>query len=133
MAPRKKNPAIQKSGVTSSKAAPLPDWVKGGGPKPPPKYAKGASGASGAGAGAGTSTGAAGAGAGQGSAQPQQQQQQHLWGPGVKTPLNILYERCQKLPGWEKPSVEPVSSDVVSGSSMLLACGAFYRVCNGAE
>ncbi len=40
MAPRKKNPAIKSSGNTSSKASPLPDWVKGGGPKPPPSYTK---------------------------------------------------------------------------------------------
>ncbi len=42
MAPRKKNPAIKSSGTTSSKASPLPDWVKGGGPKPPPSYTKAA-------------------------------------------------------------------------------------------
>lgn len=61
----------------SSKAAPLPDWVKGGGEKPPPPT--------------GTNR--------DGSAQ--------LFPPRYKTPLNILYERVQKMPGWLKPSVEP--------------------------
>ena len=60
----------------SSKAAPLPDWVKGGGPKPTPTHAKA-------------------------DGTPQ------LFPKGVKTPLNLLYERLQKIPGWEKPDVEP--------------------------
>ena len=30
-----------------------------------------------------------------------------LFPPGSKTPLNMLYERVNKLPGWEKPIVEP--------------------------
>lgn len=77
MAPRKKNPAIKASGATSSKAAPLPDWVKGGGAKPPPPT--------------GTNR--------DGSAQ--------LFPPKYKTPLNIMYERIQKIPGWLKPEVEP--------------------------
>ena len=76
MAPRKKNASIKTSGATSSKAAPLPDWVKGGGPKPTPTNAKP-------------------------DGTPQ------LFPKGVKTPLNLLYERIQKLPGWEKPEIEP--------------------------
>ena len=62
----------------SSKAAPLPDWVKGGGAKPPPPT--------------GTNR--------DGTAQ--------LFPPRYKTPLNILYERIQKMPGWLKPEVEPI-------------------------
>ncbi|CDU24994.1 uncharacterized protein SPSC_04827 [Sporisorium scitamineum] len=109
MAPRKKNPAIKSSGTTSSKASPLPDWVKGGGPKPPPSYTKAAKqqqqaqpskdGSSGASA-AGLSSSASSAAAGQG-------QREMLFSPGSKTPLNMLYERINKLPGWEKPIVEP--------------------------
>lgn len=76
MAPRKKNAAIKTSGATSSKAAPLPDWVKGGGPKPPPST--------------GTNR--------DGTAQ--------LFPKGSKTPLNMLYERIQKIPGWLKPEVD---------------------------
>lgn len=76
MAPRKKNASIKTSGAMSSKAAPLPDWVKGGGPKPTPTHAKA-------------------------DGTPQ------LFPKGVKTPLNLLYERLQKIPGWEKPDVEP--------------------------
>ncbi|WFD27013.1 RNA helicase [Malassezia nana] len=78
MPPRRKNAAIKSSGATSSKAAPLPDWVKGGGAKPPPPT--------------GTNR--------DGTAQ--------LFPPRYKTPLNLLYERVQKLPGWLKPEVEPV-------------------------
>lgn len=78
MPPRKKNAAIKSSGATSSKAAPLPDWVKGGGAKPPPPT--------------GTNK--------DGTAQ--------LFPPRYKTPLNLMYERIQKLPGWLKPEVEPV-------------------------
>ncbi|PKI85085.1 RNA helicase [Malassezia vespertilionis] len=75
MAPRKKNAAIKASGVTSSKAAPLPDWVKGGGPKPV----------------SATTTRADGT--------------QELFPPGSKTPLNLLYERVQKMPGFARPDV----------------------------
>lgn len=78
MAPRKKNAAIKSSGAMSSKAAPLPDWVKGGGAKPPPPT--------------GTNR--------DGTAQ--------LFPPRYKTPLNIMYERIQKMPGWLKPEVEPL-------------------------
>ncbi|WFD19312.1 RNA helicase [Malassezia caprae] len=78
MPPRKKNAAIKLSGATSSKAAPLPDWVKGGGAKPPPPT--------------GTNR--------DGTAQ--------LFPPRYKTPLNLMYERIQKLPGWLKPEVEPI-------------------------
>ena len=113
MAPRKKNPAIKSSGTTSSKASPLPDWVKGGGPKPPPSYTKAAKqqqsqqtkdgtpsqdGASAAGSGPSPGPSAASAGPGQ---------REMLFPPGSKTPLNMLYERVNKLPGWEKPVVEP--------------------------
>ena len=77
MAPRKKNAAIKTSGATSSKAAPLPDWVKGNAPKPSAEPATRADGT------------------------------QQLFPKGVKTPLNMLYERLQKMPGWEKPEVEP--------------------------
>ncbi|PWZ01162.1 P-loop containing nucleoside triphosphate hydrolase protein [Testicularia cyperi] len=133
MAPRKKNPAIKSSGTTSSKASPLPDWVKGGGPKPPPSYTKagreakakqeaavaGGSNASGSGApstapaaaASATSTVAtAGTPGNDGKpAAPQQRggEREMLFPPGSKTPLNMLYERINKLPGWEKPIVEP--------------------------
>ncbi|WFD22917.1 RNA helicase [Malassezia equina] len=78
MPPRKKNAAIKSSGATSSKAAPLPDWVKGGGAKPPPPTGTNRDGTA------------------------------HLFPPRYKTPLNIMYERIQKLPGWLKPEVEPI-------------------------
>lgn len=74
---RKKSAAIKSSGVTSSKAAPLPDWVKGGGPKPPPTTATRDDGS------------------------------QQLFPPGSKTPLNLMYEKIQKMPGFEKPDVHP--------------------------
>lgn len=108
MAPRKKNPAIKSSGTTSSKASPLPDWVKGGGPKPPPSYTKAAkqqaqqpkdvaSNQDGSAGGAASATVPAAG----------QAQREMLFPPGSKTPLNMLYERVNKLPGWEKPIVEP--------------------------
>ncbi|WFD30080.1 RNA helicase [Malassezia sp. CBS 17886] len=74
MAPRKKSAAIKSSGATSSKAAPLPDWVKGGAEKP---------------AAAPIRT----------DGQPQ------LFPAGAKTPLALLNERIQKVPGWHKPDV----------------------------
>ncbi|SPO38961.1 probable Putative DEAH-box ATP-dependent helicase UM11114 [Pseudozyma flocculosa] len=130
MAPRKKNPAIKSSGSTSSKAAPLPDWVKGNAPKPPPSYTKaGREAAAAAAAAKSTSTPPPGktsaaassstpptaaapadakpTSAGPASSAAQQQPREMLFPPGSKTPLNMLYERIQKLPGWEKPIVEP--------------------------
>ncbi|EST07241.1 Helicase-associated domain protein [Kalmanozyma brasiliensis GHG001] len=108
MAPRKKNPAIKSSGTTSSKASPLPDWVKGGGPKPPPSYTK-------AGkelqaqktkdAAPDNASGGPSSAPSAGTAGPSQREM--LFPPGSKTPLNMLYERVNKLPGWEKPIVEP--------------------------
>lgn len=108
MAPRKKNPAIKSSGTTSSKASPLPDWVKGGGPKPPPSYTKAAkqqqqSQPTGNDAASSTTASSSSSAAGEG----QTQQREMLFPPGSKTPLNMLYERVNKLPGWEKPLVEP--------------------------
>lgn len=100
MAPRRKNASIKSTGSTSSKAEPLPDWVKNKNiAKPPPKYIQ---------------------------AQQQQQQQQGraspslaaeappprpppLFPPGTKTPINILNERIQKhysSQGWLKPNIE---------------------------
>ncbi|KAN0062041.1 putative ATP-dependent RNA helicase ucp12 [Thecaphora frezii] len=129
MAPRKKNPAIKSSGTTSSKASPLPDWVKGGAPKPPPSYTKagreakekaavaaaaaapnlgGPPPSSAATSGQNAPSQAQASASGQQQQQQQQQQQRDLlFPPGSKTPLNMLYERIQKLPGWEKPIVEP--------------------------
>ncbi|SNX86353.1 probable Putative DEAH-box ATP-dependent helicase UM11114 [Melanopsichium pennsylvanicum] len=109
MAPRKKNPAIKSSGTTSSKASPLPDWVKGGGHKPPPSYTKAAKqqqaqqpkdGSDSKDGLSSTAAGLSATGAGQG-------QREMLFPPGSKTPLHMLYERINKLPGWEKPIVEP--------------------------
>lgn len=77
MARKKSSAAIKSSGATSSKAAPLPDWVKGGGPKPPPKTAVREDGTA------------------------------QLFPPGSKTPLNLMYEKIQKMPGFEKPEVSP--------------------------
>ena len=110
MAPRKKNPAIKSSGTTSSKASPLPDWVKGGGPKPPPSYTKAAKQQQQAQQPKDASTSKDGAGsAASGSSAPANGpgQREMLFPPGSKTPLNMLYERINKLPGWEKPIVEP--------------------------
>ncbi|SJX64352.1 uncharacterized protein SRS1_14994 [Sporisorium reilianum f. sp. reilianum] len=101
MAPRKKNPAIKSSGTTSSKASPLPDWVKGGGPKPPPSYTKAAKQQQQQPDAAGSSSSAPS------TAAAGQAQREMLFPPGSKTPLNMLYERVNKLPGWEKPIVEP--------------------------
>jgi ATP-dependent RNA helicase DHX57 len=104
MAPRRKNNAsIAKTGSTSSKAEPLPDWVKNKSiAKPPPKHL-----------------------------QPQQQSKPQsvpnvtasnstpivnapprpppLFPPGTKTPINLLNERIQKQYsslGWLKPNLE---------------------------
>lgn len=118
MAPRKKNPAIKSSGTTSSKASPLPDWVKGGGPKPPPSYTKAAkqqqtqsagndTAISATGSSSSSSPVAAASSAGGGGGGGQGQPREMLFPPGSKTPLNMLYERVNKLPGWEKPIVEP--------------------------
>ncbi|KAJ1596550.1 hypothetical protein NDA11_007513 [Ustilago hordei] len=108
MAPRKKNPAIKSSGTTSSKASPLPDWVKGGGPKPSRSYTNSQAQADGPaskdGAG-GNGGGAAAASASSAASGPARREM--LFPPGSKTPLNMLYERIQKLPGWETPIVEP--------------------------
>ncbi|SPO28801.1 probable Putative DEAH-box ATP-dependent helicase UM11114 [Ustilago trichophora] len=106
MAPRKKNPAIKSSGTTSSKASPLPDWVKGGGPKPPPSYTKAAKQQQSKDAPP-AKDGAAAAGTGSSASAAGQGQREMLFPPGSKTPLNMLYERINKLPGWEKPIVEP--------------------------
>lgn len=100
MAPRKKNPAIKSSGTTSSKASPSPDWVKGGGPKPPPSYTKAAKVAQ-------TDASKDGSSPASSSTSSLPQQREMLFPPGSKTPLNMLYERINKLPGWEKPLVEP--------------------------
>lgn len=108
MAPRKKNPAIKSSGTTSSKASPLPDWVKGGGPKPPPSYTKAGKQAQAQAQQAKdapvSKDGSSSAPAGPSTAP---QRREMLFPPGSKTPLNMLYERINKLPGWEKPIVEP--------------------------
>ncbi len=153
MGQKKKNPAIKSSGATSSKASPLPDWVKNKDiPKPAPSYTKAgkeaaaakkapaaapnaayavnagtapagsgsagapAAAAQGSSAGAPKSNGTAGSGTGTGSglsavagAGPGAGEQVHLFPPGSKTPLNLLYEKVQKLhakDGWEKPLVE---------------------------
>ncbi len=103
MAPRKKNPAIKSSGTTSSKASPLPDWVKGGGPKPPPSYTKAAKQQQ----QAQPSKDDAAGGPSSSSTPSAPAQREMLFPPGSKTPLNMLYERINKLPGWEKPIVEP--------------------------
>jgi ATP-dependent RNA helicase DHX57 len=106
MAPRRKNASIKSTGSTSSKAEPLPDWVKNKSiAKPPPKHLQ---------------------------AQQQQQQQQQqtkttssntpnevsntapprpppLFPPGTKTPINLLNERIQKQYsslGWLRPGIE---------------------------
>lgn len=82
MAPRKKNAAIKSSGATSSKAAPLPDWVKGGGKPPPP---------------------AAAASSSRDDGRPPP-----LFPPGTKTPQNLLNERLQKLhKDWNRPDYYP--------------------------
>ncbi|KDN52913.1 P-loop containing nucleoside triphosphate hydrolase protein [Tilletiaria anomala UBC 951] len=130
MAPRKKNPAIKSSGATSSKASPLPDWVKNKDvAKPPPSYTKeGRQGAKTGQSGAERSQGSRGSGNGDahsnGSATassnttivaaefPNGERERdppvHLFPPGSKAPLNLLYEKIQKLnkEGWEKPSIE---------------------------
>lgn len=102
MAPRRKNASIKSTGSTSSKAEPLPEWVKNKNiAKPPPKYIQ---------------------------AQQQQQQKQGraspslanvaeappprpppLFPPGTKTPINLLNERIQKhysSQGWLKPNID---------------------------
>lgn len=119
MAPRKKNAAIKSTGSTSSKAEPLPDWVKNKSlAKPPPKYQqqqeqqqqqqqRRAATPSQAGATASSTK----------DASSQQQQQQSvqpprpppLFPPGSKTPINLLNERIQKHhapKGWLRPSIE---------------------------
>ncbi|WFD41673.1 RNA helicase [Malassezia psittaci] len=80
MARKKSSAAIKSSGATSSKAAPLPDWVKGGGPKPPAKT------------------------------QVREDGTELLFPPGSKTPLNLMYEKIQKIPDFEKPEVHPRSN-----------------------
>lgn len=106
MAPRRKNASIKSTGSISSKAEPLPDWVKNKNiEKPPPKHLQ---------------------------LQQQQQQQKQpqtangtftnggsadtipnrpppLFPPGTKTPINLLNERIQKhhsSQGWLKPNLE---------------------------
>ncbi|WFC97591.1 RNA helicase [Malassezia yamatoensis] len=79
MVRKKSSAAIKSSGATSSKAAPLPDWVKSGGPKPPVKT------------------------------QVKEDGTALLFPPGSKTPLNLMYEKIQKIPDFEKPEVHPRS------------------------
>ncbi|CAO1621837.1 unnamed protein product [Sympodiomycopsis kandeliae] len=113
MAPRKKNQAIKASGATSSKAAPLPDWVKSGGKPPPPSHQQqqqqpksAAKGPANAAAGSSASTSA--------SAVPPRPPP--LFPPGTKTPQNLLNERIQKLyKDWNKPEYHP--RPVKSGQS----------------
>ncbi|PWN93631.1 P-loop containing nucleoside triphosphate hydrolase protein [Acaromyces ingoldii] len=118
MAPRKKNASIKSTGATSSKASPLPDWVKGKGEKPaaptyytkaqqpqPPSKGKGKDKAgveSPASGGAATATTATAAS----SAKPPQVM---LFPPGTKTPLALLNERIQKhhqAAGWLRPQID---------------------------
>lgn len=98
MAPRKKNQSIKASGATSSKAAPLPDWVKNGG-KPPPSTATAPV----------QSRGTARNGKkDEGSAAGAPARPPPLFPPGTKTPQNLLNERIQKLyKDWNKPEYNP--------------------------
>lgn len=125
---KKKNPAIKSSGATSSKASPLPDWVKDKTKaKPPPSYSKaGKEAAAAAAANAkknanspnGTEPGPSAASSSSSRPSPSapgglgstaiQAEPVHLFPPGSKTPMNLLYEKIRKLEkeGWEKPSIE---------------------------
>lgn len=104
MAPRRKNASIKSTGSTSSKAEPLPDWVKDKSiAKPLPKYT-----------------------------QVQQQQSRSatslegasprppsLFPPNTKTPINLLNERIQKhysAQGWLKPNIEARKAPRQEGS-----------------
>ncbi|UZJ55185.1 hypothetical protein CBS101457_004505 [Exobasidium rhododendri] len=103
MAPRKKNASIKSTGSTSSKAEPLPDWVKNKSiSKPPPKHlqaqqpekSKAATSSSSSTAGPNASI----------SPRPLP-----LFPPGTKTPISLLNERVQKHYssfGWLRPSID---------------------------
>lgn len=94
MGQRKKSAAIKSTGATSSKAAPLPDWVKGGG-KPPPPSASSSS-----------------------MRSPDDTRPPPLFPPGTKTPQNLLSERLQKLhKDWNKPEFHPKPLATAAGSA----------------
>ncbi|PWN17813.1 P-loop containing nucleoside triphosphate hydrolase protein [Microstroma glucosiphilum] len=115
MAPRKKSAQIKSSGATSSKAAPLPDWVKNKGAKPPPPGTAAASSASSAADKGGKADkkdgkGDANGGSAVSTAGPSSQpvRPPPLFPPGTKTPLNLLNERVQKLhKDWNRPEYHP--------------------------
>lgn len=97
MAPRKKSQAIKASGATSSKAAPLPDWVKNGGKPPPPSIPAAAQ---------QKSSGKKENGLNQTQQPPVRPPP--LFPPGTKTPQNLLNERIQKLfKDWNKAEYHP--------------------------
>jgi ATP-dependent RNA helicase DHX57 len=98
MAPRRKNESIKKSGTTSSKAEPLPDWVKDKSiAKPPPKYTQSQQLNR-----AATAT----SGVASETAPPRPPP---LFPPNTKTPISLLNERIQKhysSQGWLRPNIE---------------------------
>lgn len=108
MAPRKKSQAIKSTGATSSKAAPLPDWVKNGGKPPPASVAATAppAAANKKGIAKAPINGHAASVAAATPAQPPRPPP--LFPPGTKTPQNLLNERIQKLyQDWHRPDYHP--------------------------
>ncbi|CAO1624582.1 unnamed protein product [Parajaminaea phylloscopi] len=115
MAPRRGSKQIQSTGATSSKASPLPDWVKKGGKPPPPaapsrEQDTGSRGKK----GAPSTNGKANANdASTANAQPERPPRPPpLFPPGTKTPQNLLNERVQKLfKDWNRPDYHPRPRD----------------------
>lgn len=99
MAPRKKNASIKNTGSTSSKAEPLPDWVKNKNiAKPPSKFQQIQS-----------TNGPVSKNGGALQADVSASRPPPLFPPGTKTPINLLNERIQKHhapKGWLRPIIE---------------------------
>ncbi|CEH17449.1 atp-dependent rna helicase a [Ceraceosorus bombacis] len=106
MAPRKKNASIKSSGATSSKAAPLPDWVKGGAPKPAPSHTRAAAAAA---QEESTSTSSRSNSNSNSNSNSSSSRPPPLFPPGVKPPISLLNERIQKhhaSAGWQRANIE---------------------------
>lgn len=117
MAPRRSSQQVKSTGATSSKASPLPDWVKNGG-KPPVQSSQVSSQSQNADSKAkrkksgadkvinakrATSAATASTANGEKPVRPPP-----LFPPGTKTPQNLLNERIQKLyKDWNRPEYHP--------------------------